>query len=89
MKRSKAPQPDVPILEQRSQSPAPEVRSAIDPPLSLMSPKIRDWHRQRKAVVYIRQSTPQQVIEHRESADRQYALVQRAIALGWSKESHR
>jgi DNA invertase Pin-like site-specific DNA recombinase len=51
--------------------------------MSLSSPKIRSWHLQRKAIVYIRQSTPQQVLEHRESADRQYSLVQRAAALGW------
>lgn len=51
--------------------------------MSLSSPKIRPWHLQRKAVVYIRQSTPQQVLEHRESADRQYGLVHRASALGW------
>src|SRR4051794_4111250 len=51
--------------------------------LSLSSPKIRPWHLQRKAVVYIRQSTPQQVLDHRESADRQYGLVHRAAALGW------
>ena len=37
-------------------------------------------------VVYIRQSTPQQVAENRESTDRQYALVNRAIELGWSPE---
>jgi DNA invertase Pin-like site-specific DNA recombinase len=51
--------------------------------MSVPSPKIRPWHLQRKAVVYIRQSTPQQVLEHRESADRQYGLVHRAAALGW------
>jgi DNA invertase Pin-like site-specific DNA recombinase len=56
---------------------------ASDMALSLPSPKIRPWHLQRKAVVYIRQSTPQQVLEHRESADRQYGLVHRAAALGW------
>jgi DNA invertase Pin-like site-specific DNA recombinase len=35
------------------------------------------------AVVYVRQSTPQQVAENRESADRQYALARRAVDLGW------
>src|SRR5437763_14826246 len=54
-----------------------------DIPMSLPSPKIRTWHLQRKAVDYIRQSTPQQVLDHRESADRQYGLVHRAAALGW------
>src|SRR6516164_9901273 len=55
-------------------------------PTSLSSPKIRTWHLQRKAIVYIRQSTPQQVLEHRESADRQYSLVHRAAALGWPQD---
>jgi DNA invertase Pin-like site-specific DNA recombinase len=35
------------------------------------------------AVVYVRQSTQQQVLEHRESTARQYALADRAVALGW------
>ena len=37
-------------------------------------------------MVYVRQSHPQQVIEHVESTARQYALVDRAIAYGWSPE---
>jgi DNA invertase Pin-like site-specific DNA recombinase len=57
--------------------------ASTDTAMSLLSPKIRAWHLQRKAIVYIRQSTPQQVLDHRESADRQYALVHRAAALGW------
>jgi DNA invertase Pin-like site-specific DNA recombinase len=58
-------------------------RATTDPMLSVPSLKVKDWHLQRKAVVYIRQSTPQQVLEHRESADRQYSLVYRAELLGW------
>jgi DNA invertase Pin-like site-specific DNA recombinase len=38
------------------------------------------------AVVYIRQSTPQQVLDHKESTARQYALVDRAVALGWARD---
>jgi hypothetical protein len=57
--------------------------ATANPMLSLPSSKVRDWHVQRKAVVYIRQSTPQQVLENRESADRQYSLVYRAELLGW------
>jgi DNA invertase Pin-like site-specific DNA recombinase len=34
--------------------------------------------------VYVRQSTPWQVIENRESTERQYHLQERAVALGWS-----
>jgi DNA invertase Pin-like site-specific DNA recombinase len=51
-----------------------------------LSPKIQPWHLDRLAVVYIRQSTPQQVAANRESTDRQYALVNRAIELGWPPE---
>ena len=51
------------------------------------SVKIRSWHLQRQAVVYVRQSTPQQVLEHTESTDRQYALAERAVALGWPSEA--
>ena len=47
------------------------------------SAKIQATHRQRLAVVYVRQSTPQQVSTNTESTARQYALVQRAEELGW------
>jgi DNA invertase Pin-like site-specific DNA recombinase len=49
----------------------------------LRSPKLRPWPFDRTAVVYVRQSTPQQVVEHQESTARQYGLVDRAVALGW------
>ena len=45
--------------------------------------KITDQHRRRRAVVYVRQSTPTQVQEHGESRARQYRLRERAIELGW------
>jgi hypothetical protein len=45
--------------------------------------KIRAFHRDRLAVVYVRQSTPQQVLDHQESTRLQYELVSRAQALGW------
>ena len=48
----------------------------------LRSEKITDSQLQRLAIVYVRQSTQQQVLEHRESTARQYALVDRAVALG-------
>ncbi|QDV32940.1 recombinase family protein [Tautonia plasticadhaerens] len=50
------------------------------------SPKLRPWHLDRAAFVYVRQSTPQQVLDHRESTDRQYALADRAVALGWPRD---
>src|SRR3954467_12466748 len=48
-----------------------------------VSSKIQPGHPDRLAVVYVRQSTPQQVAENRESTDRQYALAHRAVELGW------
>jgi excisionase family DNA binding protein len=45
--------------------------------------KITDQHRHRRAIVYVRQSTPTQVQEHAESRARQYRLRERAIELGW------
>jgi DNA invertase Pin-like site-specific DNA recombinase len=51
-------------------------------PLTL--PKIRGRHLDRLAIVYVRQSTPHQVVGHRESGDLQYQLRRRAIDLGWS-----
>ena len=45
--------------------------------------KIRPDHLRRQAVVYVRQSTLQQVRGNRESSTRQYALADRAKALGW------
>jgi DNA invertase Pin-like site-specific DNA recombinase len=48
--------------------------------------KIRDLHLNRLAMVYVRQSTPQQVLENRESRERQYALAQFAERLGWPAE---
>src|SRR6187399_693273 len=52
----------------------------------LRSPKLKAWHLDRAAVVYVRQSTPQQVADHRESTARQYALADRAVALGWTRD---
>jgi DNA invertase Pin-like site-specific DNA recombinase len=48
--------------------------------------KIRDVHVNRLAMVYVRQSTPQQVLENRESRERQYALADFAQRLGWPAE---
>src|SRR5260370_24342878 len=45
--------------------------------------KISPTHLQRTAFVYIRQSSASQVENNRESTQRQYALAQRATALGW------
>ncbi len=47
--------------------------------------KIRPEHRDRAAVVYVRQSSRQQVQEHAESTRLQYGLVERAVVLGWAR----
>ena len=55
-----------------------------EPPMAMpRSEKIDEWHLQRLAVVYVRQSTVQQIMDHRESTNLQYGLVERAIAMGW------
>ncbi|MCW2241343.1 recombinase family protein [Azospirillum canadense] len=47
--------------------------------------KLTADHLTRSAVVYVRQSTLQQVERHQESTRLQYALVERAVALGWAR----
>jgi DNA invertase Pin-like site-specific DNA recombinase len=48
-----------------------------------MHNKIAATHLQRQAYLYVRQSTLRQVLENTESTKRQYALRERAVALGW------
>jgi DNA invertase Pin-like site-specific DNA recombinase len=45
--------------------------------------KVTASHLERSAYLYVRQSTVRQVFENTESTQRQYALRQRAVALGW------
>lgn len=53
----------------------------------LLPDKIDGRHRERLAIVYVRQSTPQQIERHQESTRLQYALVDRASHFGWSREN--
>ena len=48
--------------------------------------KVTSEHLHRSAYLYVRQSTLRQVLENTESTKRQYALRQRALALGWPEE---
>ena len=48
--------------------------------------KVTGAHLARTAYLYVRQSTLRQVLTNTESATRQYALRQKAIALGWDAE---
>ncbi len=50
-----------------------------------MHPKISPAHQTRQAMVYVRQSTLKQVLENRESTERQYALVDKAVEFGWPR----
>jgi hypothetical protein len=52
----------------------------------MMPQQITTHHLQRLACLYVRQSTLQQVLAHTESTARQYALQERAVALGWPAE---
>ena len=45
--------------------------------------KVTPQHLEHDAYLYVRQSTPRQVLENTESTQRQYALRDRAVALGW------
>ena len=48
-----------------------------------MSEKIRPPHLARKAILYVRQSSPGQVVNHTEGQRLQYAMRERLSALGW------
>ena len=50
-----------------------------------VSPKIRAHHLTRQAIVYVRQSTPKQVLLNQESTRRQYQLADAANAWGWPR----
>ena len=52
-------------------------------PWERLGSKVGERHLERLAVVYVRQSTRQQVIDHGESTRLQYGLVERAVGLGW------
>src|SRR5213593_4861080 len=56
--------------------------AALPLPLGAAS-KIQPTHLKRLAIIYVRQSSPQQVLHNRESALLQYALRDFAQALGW------
>jgi hypothetical protein len=53
------------------------------------SQKVTASQLKRSAFLYVRQSTPRQVLEHTESTARQYALRKRAVALGRARISDR
>src|SRR3954451_164586 len=48
--------------------------------------KITDRQSNKLAIVYVRQSSPQQVLDHKESRERQYTMADHAVALGWPRD---
>jgi DNA invertase Pin-like site-specific DNA recombinase len=49
-------------------------------------PKVLPGHLEKLAIVYVRQSSPTQVLEHRESTARQYGFADQAVVFGWPRE---
>ncbi len=47
---------------------------------------VQPRHVDHKAMIYVRQSSPNQVVTNKESQRMQYALRERATALGWHKQ---
>lgn len=50
------------------------------------SPKITPAHLDDLSIVYMRQSSPQQMLKNRESTERQYNFAEQAVAFGWPRE---
>ena len=78
--------PEAPLPVPSFGGPPPQGAAARAAQLLPGMGKIRPSHREGLAVVYVRQSTPQQVTGNRESTELQYALAQQAVALGWPQE---
>ncbi len=52
----------------------------------MMMERVTTSHTQRNALIYIRQSTANQLRFHQESTERQYKFHERALQLGWSTD---
>src|ERR1700730_18419249 len=61
----------------------PQTTAAV---LGRRSAVLSDRHLSKLAIVYVRQSSTQQIFDHQESRERQYALADYAAALGWPRE---
>jgi DNA invertase Pin-like site-specific DNA recombinase len=51
----------------------------------MITDKVRPHHLERKALLYVRQSSTHQVLHNRESSALQYAMQDRLTALGWAE----
>lgn len=71
---------------ERTTGVAERVSIPVSPVASLHCSKILAAHQEKLAIVYVRQSSPRQVLENRESTARQYAFGDQAVAWGWPRE---
>ena len=67
-------------------SPADRTAAARRDGAGRRSTAISDRHLSKLAIVYVRQSSTQQIFDHQESRERQYALADYAATLGWPRE---
>ena len=58
----------------------------MTPAAALSGHKVVARHLERTAIVYVRQSTVQQLVRHQESTRLQYGLTERAATLGWTRD---
>src|ERR1700682_3259481 len=63
--------------------PLPNSKAGV---LARRSTPLSDRHLSKLAIVYVRQSSTQQIFDHKESRERQYALADYAASLGWPPE---
>jgi len=70
----------------RSSLPAAPATTSLPELKPFSCSKVAAAHLEKLAIVYVRQSSPQQVLENRESTARQYALADYAHLLGWPRE---
>lgn len=80
------------VLEKTTKSIHSHVAESSDGRLAASTPfptsswqKIDSRHLERLAIVYVRQSTPQQVLNHKESTELQYKLSRRAEEMSWPR----
>lgn len=84
MTNSTLPLPTSPLPTSGSTPESASPQSKQSP--TCTSSKITREHLQRHAILYVRQSTGQQLRDHQESTARQYQLTERLLALGWPQD---
>ena len=77
MKTAEKPRSSMPVV-----APRPQVVPLALSPTS----KIMPAHLNRMAIVYVRQSSQKQILENRESTERQHGFAEQAVAFGWPRD---